>query len=236
MCQLRWHEIRRRRNHQNSTSGFSRKKFGFRSGQTAVMKKQVIVIHGGDAFATYEEYISFLKSFQIDFERYRSEAVGWKRNLQKALGEGYEVVLPDMPNWTNAKYAEWKIWFEKLFPYLNPEVILVGHSMGGAFLAKYLSEEHFPKTISGTFLVAAPFDADEGRQLVEFAIKKPLDQFESQGGRIFLYHSKDDPVVDIAECEKYQKYLKSAVVRTFTDRGHFNQESFPELVKDIKNL
>ena len=32
------------------------------------MKKQVIVIHGGDTFKTHEEYLRFLKEWEINFE------------------------------------------------------------------------------------------------------------------------------------------------------------------------
>lgn len=31
------------------------------------MKKQIVIIHGGDTFDTYEEYFEFLKNRQIDF-------------------------------------------------------------------------------------------------------------------------------------------------------------------------
>ena len=105
------------------------------------MKKQVVVIHGGDTFKTYEQYLRFLKRFDIDFERYRSGKNDWKTNLREALGEEYEVIAPVMPNKNNAKYPEWQIWFEKFIPFLNGEIILVGHSLGGTFIAKYLSEK-----------------------------------------------------------------------------------------------
>lgn len=201
------------------------------------MKKQIIVIHGGDSFSTYENFLSFLKSYNIEnLEKYRSENVGWKRNLKNGLGEKYEVVLPDMPNKFNAKYNEWKIWFEKLIPHFNNKVILVGHSMGGVFLVKYLAENKFPKKIIAILLVAAPYDIDEDHPIVEFTLPSSLDQFENQTNKVFLYHSKDDPVVNFTEFEKYKKNLKNAVSRIFTDRGHFNQESFPEIVEDIKSL
>ena len=76
------------------------------------MKKQIIIIHGGETFETYKQYISFLKSIEIDFEKMTSE--GWKDTLGKKLGRGFEIVLPRMPNSFNAKYLEWKIWFEKM--------------------------------------------------------------------------------------------------------------------------
>src|SRR3989344_3659970 len=104
------------------------------------MKTQIVVIHGGDTFDTYEQYLSFLKNYKIDFERFRENKKDWKATLAEKLGENYEVISHSMPNKRNAKYIEWKIWFEKFIPFLNPEVILVGHSLGGAFLAKYFSE------------------------------------------------------------------------------------------------
>ncbi|KKR31753.1 MAG: hypothetical protein UT65_C0018G0007 [Parcubacteria group bacterium GW2011_GWF2_39_8b] len=200
------------------------------------MKKQVVVIHGGDTFETYEKYLDFLCNYEIDSLDYFKHK-GWKSILQEKLGDDFEVIRPQMPNKINAKYLEWRIWFEKLVPLLNPEVILVGHSMGGIFLAKYLSENNFPKKILGTFLVSAPYDAETFEYtLVDFVLPADLKKFEEQGGKIYLYHSTDDDVVPFDNLEKYKKQLPSATARVFEDRGHFNQEDFPELVQDILNI
>jgi hypothetical protein len=43
----------------------------------------------------------------------------WKKWLAEGLSQHYEVMRPDMPNTMNAKYAEWKIWFEKYFRYIS---------------------------------------------------------------------------------------------------------------------
>lgn len=194
--------------------------------------RQVLVIHGGDSFATYEEYFQSLKDFELEVR----SGSGWKSNLAKDLGEDYEVLRPSMPNKESAKFEEWKIWFEKYIPYIRDEVILVGHSLGGSFLAKYLSENRLPSTILGTFLVAAPYDQDDGRELVEFAAPSDLALLEEQGGDLFLYHSTDDPVVNFSELAKYRTALPEAHIRTFEDRQHFNQEEFLEIVQDIKSL
>jgi predicted alpha/beta hydrolase family esterase len=196
---------------------------------------QIFVIHGGDAFATYEEYLQNLKTTSLDLEKLKSK--GWKSTLPEALGESYEVISPRMPNAQNAKYAEWKIWFEKHIPFMQDGVVLVGHSLGGVFLAKYLSENKFPKKIRAVFIVAAPYDRDYSRPLVEFAIERSLKQFAEQGGEMFFYHSKDDPIVEFSELEKYRKELPTAHFKTFEDRQHFHKtDEFPELVADIKKL
>jgi predicted alpha/beta hydrolase family esterase len=197
--------------------------------------KQVVAIHGGDAFATHEEYLQFLKDFKID-DPNLAKGKGWKNTLQEALGAGYQVILPRMPNPTNAKYEEWKIWFEKYTPYLNDGVLLIGHSLGGSFLAKYLGENTFPKEIAATFLVAAPYGTDMEGMTPEFAAPSSLEGFAKQGGQIFLYQSSDDLIVPFAELAKYQAVLPQAIARTFTDRQHFNQDSFPEIVADIAHL
>lgn len=191
-------------------------------------------MHGGEPFSTYEEYLSYLKTTPIDLEKLKNK--GWKNYLEETLGEDYEVVSPRMPNPQNAKYSEWKIWFERFVPFIKRGVVLVGGSLGGVFLAKYLSENNFPKTIKATFLIAAPYDTDGDRPLADFVLPKSLKKLEQQGGQIFLYHSKDDPIVEFSELEKYQKALPHAQARIFEDRQHFNQEEFPELVADIKKL
>ncbi len=204
------------------------------------MKKQIFVIHGGtSAFADYQEFITYLKNKSVDFEKSKNSE-DWKTNLPKVLGEGYEVVSPRMPNSQNARYLEWKIWFEKFVPFMQEEIILIGHSLGAIFLAKYLSEENFPKKIRGTFLVAPPFDeggsGEWARKMAEFALPSSLEKFQKQGGEIFLYHSKDDHIVNFSESAKYQSELPSAHFKGFEDRQHFNVMEFPEIVADIKRL
>lgn len=202
------------------------------------MKRQIILIHGGDTFNTYDEYLSFLKDWkEIDFERYKKHEKDWKETLGEKLGADYEVISPQMPNKQNAKYLEWKIWFEKFIPYFEPEIILIGHSLGATFLAKYLSENELPKKIIATFLVAPVFDEiDIKESLADFKMPESLEKLEKQGGKIFLYHSQDDPVIPFADFEKFKKALKTATGRIFPNRGHFRQEEFPEIIKDIKSI
>jgi hypothetical protein len=76
------------------------------------MKKQVVIIHGGDTYDSYEKYLEDLKALKLDFTRVTKKS--WKDSFEEDLGEGFEVIRPEMPNWMNAKYLEWKIWFDKL--------------------------------------------------------------------------------------------------------------------------
>jgi len=162
------------------------------------MKQQILTIHGGSASETYEEYLEELRTREVFLDRMRGG--GWKENLQKVLGEEYDVLLPKMPNATNARYAEWKIWFEKIIPLLDNEIIFIGHSLGAIFLVKYLAENNCPKKIKATMLVAPPYNTPEIHSLVDFNIETDLGKFAEQGGKIFIYHSKDDEIVPFSNC------------------------------------
>lgn len=198
------------------------------------MKKQIVVIHGGDTFENQEAYLNFLKNYEIDIERYKISKDDWKPDLRQKLGSDYEVILPIMPNKTNARFEEWKIWFEKIIPFLNEEIILIGHSLGASFLVKYLSENNLPKKLKAVFLVSGVFDTDtEGYTLHSFSLPEKLDL---QTENIYLYHSKDDPVVPFSALENFAQIFPKAHTRIFEDRKHINQEEFPELVQDIQNL
>ncbi len=199
------------------------------------MNQQILVIHGGDNFETYEEYLKFLDNWEVsllDFEK-----TGWKKNLSKNLGDTFSVYRPEMPNSWNARYQEWKIWFEKYFALMDAGVILIGHSLGGIFLAKYLSENKVEKEIRAVMLVSAPFrDQEKDYKMLDFSLPESLELFAQQVKDIYLYHSKDDMVVPFENLALYQRALPHAHVRALTGRGHINQEEFPELEEDIRSL
>jgi predicted alpha/beta hydrolase family esterase len=197
--------------------------------------QQVVVIHGGDVFESDEAWLAFLKKEKEPrFETMMDE--GWKDTLQDDLGDEYEVIIPSMPNKQNAKYKEWTIWFEKHIPHFDKNIVLVGHSLGGIFVAKYLSENEYPKEIKATFLVAAPFEmTGMDYTLADFVLVEDLSLLEEQGGDMYLYHSQDDAVVTFADFEKYQEKLPDAQTRVFENKEHFSGD-LPEIVENIKRV
>ncbi len=195
--------------------------------------QQVVVIHGGNVFNSQDDFISSLKNKEVTRDSFKRK-VDWKANLQKELGISYEVFAPHMPESDNATYDLWKIWFEKMIPFLSDNVIMVGHSLGAIFLVKYFSQEDFTKKIDGLFLVSAPFEGSDDDPLGTFQRTDSVDGLKTQVEKIFLYHSTNDEVVPYAHMEKYHELLPTAIVRTFCDRGHFFIESFPEIVADIR--
>ncbi len=197
--------------------------------------QQILIIHGGTTFDTHEEYIQFLKEMPLDIERLKPRA-DWKDSLQSDLGDGFEILQPRMPNGTNAEYNEWRIWFEKIMEQVDDDIILIGHSLGGVFLAKYLLENKATKMIKALFLLASPFhDENLDESLGSFRLHVSLERVSEQAEQIYVYHSRDDEVVPFGHAELYHKELPNAQLRTFTDRGHFKVEELPELIEDVKS-
>lgn len=198
------------------------------------MKKQLLLIHGGNIFPDRKDFLNDLKNKEITLEKILH--IGWKQNLARDLGDGYQVVAPRMPSSDHARYAEWKIMFEKILPLMDDRIILVGHSLGAIFLIKYLLEENIGKDIPGLFLVAGPVLEEDGETLGDFLVDIDNAQKDRLADKVFIYHSQDDPVVPYFHAELLQQRFTDAALRTFTDRQHLNMSDFPELVADIKNL
>lgn len=201
--------------------------------------KQIVFIHGGNAYSNYEDYLARLRTVEIEDPLGLIERKKWQPTLREELAETHEVYYPAMPNSRNAKYLEWKIWFERYHAFLHDGVILIGHSQGGYFLAKYLSEETMPVSVRAVFLLAAPFGPDDfgGEDGGDFAFDPAdLPKLAEQVEAVFVLHSKDDPIVPIKHAEKYKVALPQAELVTFEDKGHFLLEEFPELVEHIKAL
>lgn len=51
------------------------------------MKKQIVIIHGGDAFKTYKEYITFLKNYQLNFKKNKDK--GLEGFFRRKIGQKF---------------------------------------------------------------------------------------------------------------------------------------------------
>ena len=205
--------------------------------ELVIMKKktQILIIHGGMTFKNKKDYLHFLKNRKISIE----EKIRWTDDyLKKNLGKNFQIIKPRMPLQDNAKYNEWKIYFERHFPKLKNNIILIGISLGGIFLAKYLSEKRFPKKILSTYLICPPFDNTiTGEDLVGgFKLKPDLSLIEKNSKNLNLLFSKNDDVIPVSHAKKYGNKLKNANIILYKNKnGHFKISEFPEIIKMIKS-
>ena len=117
-------------------------------------KQQVVHIHGGSPWNTYEDYINDLMNKKVNISS-TFKTKRWHYNYPEFLSENiFQIIRLDMPCKQNAHYNEWKIWFERHIEFMDDDIVLVGHSLGGNFLAKYLAEENINLKIKQLHLVA----------------------------------------------------------------------------------
>ena len=151
-----------------------------------------------------------------------------------ALGASYEVRYPRMPLEDSAHYSDWTARIASALPPRGNEVVLVGHSVGGSVLLRYLCEEPVEASVTGLFVIAAPFwgaddfwDWDEARLPEDAAAKLATVP------RIFMYHSRDDEVVPFSHLALYSARLPRATIRPVDVGGHQLENDLADVANDI---
>jgi uncharacterized protein len=156
-------------------------------------------------------------------------------SLQRELGAGYEVQCPQMPDEENSPYPAWKAEIDSRLAAMKGAVALVGHSVGGSVLLKYLCERKPAKPIAGLFVIAAPYwGASEFWSWDEGAL--PADAATRLAGDwpLIFYQSRDDEVVPFAHLALYAAKLPRATIREFDGRGHQFKNDLSAVAADIK--
>lgn len=201
------------------------------------MSTSVLIIHGGNTYPSKEAYIEDLrtKEVHLDWMKY---VPNWKDSLQTALGDDFDVILPRMPLKDNAEYDLWKLWFERILEAVDKPCILAGHSLGAMFLIKYLSENTTKHEIPALLLVAPEFthvDMSSTEQS-SFTVQENMAILAERAKKVVFFHSDDDPVVAFESFGKFQKYCKDAEFQAFTNRGHFLEPTFPEIIEILQDF
>ncbi|MCA9366300.1 alpha/beta hydrolase [Candidatus Kaiserbacteria bacterium] len=204
------------------------------------MKKQVFYIHGGESYSEYDSFINRLQTKDI-WDLPGTEKKKWTQTLARDLGDDFEVFTPRMPNSQNAKYEEWKIWFERHFEYLRDGVVIIGCSLGAMFLYKYFSENTAPVSIKSIILMASPATREEldfnGEDCGDFVFNmSALRNIPKKAETVTVMHSEDDFLVPFANASLLHEAMPGSQLVTFEDKNHFLIEEFPELVEHIKGL
>ena len=181
------------------------------------MKKQVLFIQGAGEGAYVED---------------EKLAV----SLQEALGTEYQVLYPQMPNEEDPEDKAWIAQIFKELTLVDDNVILVGHSAGGAVLLKYLLQEHVDQSVVGVFLISIPFWGPEDEKDGTYTLREGFATHLPKGVPIFLYHSRNDEWVPFAHLARYAERIPQATIREFDGRGHQFNNDLSEVAGDIKGL
>jgi uncharacterized protein len=186
--------------------------------------KTALIIHG------YNNKSEFL-----DENRPSASNDHWLPWLQRQLLlNRIEAQTPEMPGFYEPHYQEWKELFER-FP-LNENTILVGHSCGGGFLVRWLSET--TKKVGKVVLVAPWIDPNHTIIDPDFFAFNIDSNLVSKTAGITVMYSTDDHSDVLQSVEILKSTLKDVDFQEFHDKGHFvrnslKTEKFPELLAVI---
>lgn len=158
------------------------------------------------------------------------------RQLRRSLGPGFRLTCPTMPRPDQPSYARWRRELDDRLPRRGPPWILVGHSLGGSVLLKFLSEAPRPVPVAGLFVVAAPWWGSPGWEYDEYVLRDDLSGALPDGLPIHLYQSRDDDVVAFDHLARHAQALPQAAVHALDGGGHLFAQGLPELVRDIRAL
>ena len=161
----------------------------------------------------------------------------WLPWLQKQLlNRDIFAATPEIPL---AYEPLWERWVKEVERYeITPETILVGHSCGGGFWVRYLSE-HQDITVGKLVLVAPWIDVEQEDPNHFFSFEiDPL--IASRTGRLIILNSTDDVAEIQSSVQVLREQLQDIEYKEFTDRGHFTQKympdnTFPELLELLVN-
>lgn len=186
--------------------------------------KNAIILHG---MPSREEY--------YDPDMPSMSNAHWLPWLQKQLlAEDIAAVTPEIPDCFD---PVWEDWVREVERYdITPDTILVGHSNGGGFWVRYLSEHMELKV--GKVVLVAPWldpDKDETRGFFDFTID-PGVAARTQG--MIIFHSDNDMGNVQKSVAVLRENIRGVGYREFHGYGHFTvngmgRTDFPELLEEI---
>jgi uncharacterized protein len=189
----------------------------------------VLYVGGGMTFPDHGSFLDYLRIRELSLE----QSLIWKDTLVEDLG--LPVVAVPMPCKENAHYDAWAVTFERFVGLVEGDLILVGFSLGGIFLAKYLSENDGIDRVRSVFLVAPPFDDTLSSEPLTngFALTdlSRLSEYD-----VTMFFSSNDTLVPLEHAEKYRGSAPSSKIIVLDAADHFIQASLPELVSAIGSV
>lgn len=139
----------------------------------------------------------------------------------------YRIFIPKFPTPESQSLNNWLDVFNGYRQYLNENAIVIGHSLGPAFLLSIL--EKLDRPIKAAFFVSgfigmlgdAEFD-----ELNQTFVTRDFDweKIKSNCSRFYVINSDNDPYVPITEGRKLADHLGAELI-ILKNAGHINKES-----------
>jgi len=161
----------------------------------------------------------------------------WLKNELEQLD--YEVHVPQFPTPDNQTLEAWFNVFKEYESSLSEQTIMIGHSLGGAFLLRVLEKMHQKIMIAG--IIAAPIGIPPIRNMEgdHPFIGHPFNwnAIQEHAKHFIIFHSDTDPYVSLKNGQMTAEKLHTQL-NFIPNAGHFNKAAgytqFAELHEKIK--
>jgi len=153
--------------------------------------------------------------------------------------EGYTVTVPKFPCGDEQNCDNWMKVIEPHLSEFNEETIIVGHSIGPAFILGILEKLHV--TIKKSILVSGFLGLLENEEFD--AVNETISDRDFLWGKIgqasksfSILHGSDDPYVPVSKAKELGLLLDTEPI-IIQNGGHLNLdagfEEFPQLLEEI---
>jgi len=154
-------------------------------------------------------------------------------HIRSWLPAGVEMRAPVIDEPEAPTYGMWEELFDREMNPREDPLILIGHSLGGSMLVKYLSERSDHPPVSALFLVAAPHWGEDGWEVPAFTLQDGFERHLHGIQKVFIYHSVDDPVVPFYHAEFYQACFGNPLLRPIPGDDHAFPKGIPGFDADL---
>jgi len=167
----------------------------------------------------------------------------WFPYLKAELATRFEIVAPQFPTGNDQTLDNWLEVFKNEIGELRENDILVGHSIGCAFILQLLSNKDSGK-IQAALLVSGFLDIlgiDEFDEVNKTFVTPEVDwsHIKNRIGEVKIWHGTNDPYVPITMAQKIATSLEVELVEV-ANGGHINSsagfDQFPALKEQLLNI
>ena len=155
-------------------------------------------------------------------------------DLQRRLGEEFDVRYPLMPAEADPSSANWGPAIRREIADLDEGAVVVGHSVGATILIHTLAEQPPGHDLAAIVLIAAPFVGEGGWPSDEITTRTDLGVDLPQGLPVFLYHGEVDTIVPFSHVDLYAEAIPQAQVRRLPGRDHQINNDLTQVADDIR--
>ena len=162
---------------------------------------------------------------------------GWKPLLKMELEKrNFVVCAPQMPDTKNPKMHEWISELSKLIQTPDSETYLVGHSLGGITVLRYLESLKTGKA-GGAVLIGTPIDNRDIEEISTF-FENPIDwkKIKTYCRKFISINSDDDYYIPISHGEKIRNELGSELIVKKRHKHFSGDDGFTELPVALESV